>query len=360
MNTNMKNRKKINSIIVGTCLLLLGSLAGCDNYERKGIVTPEITVNVHSLDLFIGESVQLTASPDDLAFTWTSEDPAVATVDNNGFVTAVGDGNTFIVAQSGDMDCRVPVSSITRIPLTDFSLGATSLLLFTGERNQFIPVNQPSNANDASYPTWRSLNSDVATVDYKGEIVARSVGNADVECRINNIVKTIHVEVLNSFPMFRGPHKLTATVPYTLQFINFDLGGEGVAYHDNDAGNSGGNAYRANNGDPNGGAVDIGGDLAVGWTAGGEWLKYTIVVYDAGDYSLSMDLAGANTSDLHFEVDGENVTGNIHIPSTGGWSNWAWQDIEVPFTFTEGTHTLRFYLDAAGTNFRNMRFTYKE
>jgi hypothetical protein len=160
--------------------------------------------------------------------------------------------------------------------------------------------------------------------------------------------------------MFRGPHKLTASTPYSLRFIDFDFGGEGVAFHDADSGNSGGNNHRSSNGDPNGVPVDIGGDLAVGWTSAGEWLKYTVVCYDAGDYNLSLDLAGDGTSDIHFEVDGEDVTGTIHIPRTGGWSSWLWQDLEKPLTFTEGTHTIRFYLEAAGTNFRTMRFTYKK
>ena len=353
----MKNQKQIKCIIFGLCLLLIG----CDNYERKGIVTPEITVNEHSLSLFVGQTAELKASPSELTFTWTSEDPEVAAVDSKGTVMAVGAGNTFIVASSGSMSCRVPISSVIRIPLTDFSLGADNLLLFTKERNQFIPTFQPSDANDASYPTWRSLNSDVATVDYKGEIVAVGVGSADVECKVNNIVKTIHVDVLESYPMFHGPHKLTADVPYTLQFIDFDFGGEGVAYHDNDGGNNGGNNYRSNNGDPLGGGVDIGGDLAVGWTGAGEWLMYTVIVYDAGDYNLSLDVAGDGTSLIYFEVDGEKATTeSIFIPWTGGWGDWLWLDVDEPLTFTEGMHTILFYLEEAGTNFRNMRFTYKK
>lgn len=351
---------KINSIIVGLCLLTLGSLAGCDNYERKGIVTSEITVNEHSLHLFVGETIELKASPSGLTFNWTSEDTEVATVDNKGLVTAVGSGNTFIVAESGGMSCRLPISAIVHIPMTDFSLGTDSILLFTKERNQFIPTLIPSDANDASYPFWRSYNSDIANVDYKGEITAISVGSTDVECKINNTAKTIHVDVLDSYPMFNGPHKLTASVPCLIQFIDFDFGGEGVAYHDNDPGNSGGNNYRADNGDPLGGGVDIGGDLSVGWTSSGEWLKYTIVVYDAGDYYLSLDVAGDGTSNIHFEVDGVNTTGTIFVAWTGGWSSWVWQDVENPISFTAGIHTLLFYLEDAGTNFRTMKFTYKE
>ena len=356
----MKILKKINPVLVGICVLMIGLIAGCDNYERKGEVIPAITVNIHSLSLFVGESAELKASPENLAITWTSEDAEVATVSNTGVVTGVGTGNTFIVASSGNMTCRIPVSSIVRIPLTDFNLGTTSLLLFTRERIQYIPTHIPSNANDASYPFWTSRNSNIATVDYKGEIIAISAGSTDIDCRINNIVKTIHVDALDSYPMFLGPHRLRATMPYSLRFIDFDFGGEGVAFHDNDGGNSGGNNHRANNGDALGGAVDIGGDLAVGWTSGGEWLKYTVIVYDAGDYNVSLDIAGTGISTIHFEVDGEDVTGPLAVPSTGAWDAWRWHDLEVPLTFTEGMHSFIFFIEAASSNFRTMRFTYKE
>jgi len=360
MIEKMKNKMKINGFIAAFCLLLFGFLTGCDNYERKSLVTPNITVNVPLLSLYVGQTAELKASPVDLTYQWMSEDPQVASVDNKGVVTAVGNGNTFIVASSGDMKCRVPVSSITRIPLKDINLGATNILMFTKERSQFIPVMVPSNANDAGYVYWRTLNYNIATVDYKGEIVAVNVGSTDVECQVNNIVKTIHVDVMDSYPMFRGPHKLRASTPYTLQFINFDFGGPEVAYHDNDTGNNGGNNYRANNGDPLGGQVDIGGDLAIGWTGAGEWLKYTVICYDPGEYMLSMDLAGDGESEILFEIDGVQAIDNIIVPRTGGWSNWIWQNVDQPIKFKEGKQTIRFYLVRAGTNFRNMRFTYKK
>ena len=347
---------KITGIIGSVCFLLLGCFAGCDNYVRKGIVTPDITVNEHSLSLFVGEKIQLTASPSELSFTWKSEDATVATVDNKGLVTATGDGTTNIVVSSaGEMECRIPVTSVTRIPMKDFNLGESNIVIFANERRQFIPALTPSNANDAEYPVWRSLDNTIVTVDYKGEVAGVAIGSASVECKIKDIVKTITVDVVASKP-FRS-HVFTKDAPLQIKFIDFDFGGEGNAYHDNDSGNSGGNNYRAANGDNLGGGVDIGGDLAVGWTGTGEWLKYTVEVKDAGDYYISLDLAGANTSNIRFEIDGVNATGTIFIPSTGGWGNWVWQDVEKPVSLTEGIHILRFYLEAAGSNFRTMKFT---
>jgi hypothetical protein len=69
-----------------------------------------------------------------------------------------------------------------------------------------------------------------------------------------------------------------------LQLEDFDNGGEGVAYRDNDATNSGG-AYRTNAG------VDIEngttGVTNVGWTNAGEWMEYTCNV-DPGTCNITL------------------------------------------------------------------------
>ncbi|CAN0390575.1 unnamed protein product, partial [Phaeothamnion confervicola] len=71
-----------------------------------------------------------------------------------------------------------------------------------------------------------------------------------------------------------------AVVPGTIEFENFDLGGEGAAYHDLTAGNSGGAAFRSNL------DVDISTGGSGGYTAAaGEWLQYTVTIAKTQDYS---------------------------------------------------------------------------
>ena len=187
----MKNQKIKNYLF----LLALVCIAGCDDYERKGVVTPAITVNEHSLDMFVGETAQLKASPAGLSFTWTSEDTEVAAVDGNGLVTATGDGSTFIVAASGEMSCRVPVNSVTRISLKDFSINVAEIKINTGGTVEMWVTLDPTNANDASLPLWRSLNTDVATVDYKGVLTGAGTGMTEVVCTINGMKRAVGVTV---------------------------------------------------------------------------------------------------------------------------------------------------------------------
>jgi hypothetical protein len=121
-------------------------------------------------------------------------------------------------------------------------------------------------------------------------------------------------------PPSPGPYGGTpAPVPGTIQAENFDEGGEGVAYHDTTAINSG-NSYRTS-------AVDIGpvtgGGYYVGWTRPTEWLQYTVNVTAAGTYTLDIAVANKGTGGkFHVEVDGVNVTGSISLPNTGDWQRW--------------------------------------
>src|SRR5438046_5917783 len=75
-------------------------------------------------------------------------------------------------------------------------------------------------------------------------------------------------------------------VPGSFEAENFDLGGEGIAYHDNVPGNIGGQ-YRLNE------DVDIilssdslGGGYVVNNFETGEWLAYTIDVAASAQYDI--------------------------------------------------------------------------
>lgn len=146
---------------------------------------------------------------------------------------------------------------------------------------------------------------------------------------------------------------------------NYDVGGEGVAYHDLDAVNNSG-AYRPAEGVDTEPATDAlppglsAGASGVGYNVGhisaGEWLKYTVNVPTAGAYSVGLRFAsGSSGGSAHLEIDGTNVSGSIGLPGTGGWQSW--QTITTAgLSFTAGTHTLRLVFDtsAAGGDVGNL------
>ncbi|MDP9176002.1 MAG: carbohydrate-binding protein [Planctomycetota bacterium] len=139
-----------------------------------------------------------------------------------------------------------------------------------------------------------------------------------------------------------------AAAPGTIQAENYDLGGEGVAYHAADAVNRGG-AYR-NDGVSIEPTTDTGGGYDVAYIQAGEWLNYTVNVAATGNYTLSVRAASANAGGtFHVESDGTNITGSMTLGNTGGWQTWT--TLTRTVAITAGTHVLRLFVDSSVNTF---------
>jgi hypothetical protein len=105
-----------------------------------------------------------------------------------------------------------------------------------------------------------------------------------------------------------------------IQAENYDTGGEGVAYHDADSSNNGGQ-YRSDGVDIEG-TSDTGGGYNVGWIAVDEWLEYTTDV-TGGTYDVEARVASnvSDPGDLRIKLDGVTLC-TFPVAGTGGWQNW--------------------------------------
>lgn len=134
-------------------------------------------------------------------------------------------------------------------------------------------------------------------------------------------------------------------IPGTIQAENYDTGGEGVAYHDTTAGNSGG-AYRSDSVDIES-TSDAGGGYNVGWIDAGEWLEYTVNVASSGTYYVEARVASLSAGGtLHVEFDGVNKTGPMSFGATGGWQNWI-TVTSGTFSLSAGQHVMRVVMDSS-------------
>jgi len=120
-----------------------------------------------------------------------------------------------------------------------------------------------------------------------------------------------------------NPWAIAASGTTRIQAENFDTGGEGVAYHDTDVANSGG-VHRTTEGVDIQATTDTGGGNNVGWINAGEWIEFTVNVAAAGTYDLRLRLArqATGTSTVMVLFGGVDKTGNLTVPSTGGWQTW--------------------------------------
>ncbi|HET6410238.1 MAG TPA: carbohydrate-binding protein [Chthoniobacteraceae bacterium] len=146
-----------------------------------------------------------------------------------------------------------------------------------------------------------------------------------------------------------NPWLIERTEPTRIEAENFDEGGPEIAYHDNDPANRGG-AYRSEGVDIQA-TTDAGGGFNLGWIEQpGEWLEYTIDVAVAGMYQLRFRTARqlAGTSTIRAYVDGVDKTGDITIPSTGGWQTWE-TVTKSGVSLEAGIHYLR--IELVGTDF---------
>ena len=163
-------------------------IAGVRTFAAFPAIHPTgVTLNKTELSLTVGSSEQLTATvapaeADNKSVTWTSSNPAVATVDASGNVTAVGTGTATITVTTADGG-RTATCIITVIPqaiyVTGIMLNKTSTTLTVGDAERLTATVAPSDATDKAV-TWASSNTAVATVDASGNVTAVSAGSATI------------------------------------------------------------------------------------------------------------------------------------------------------------------------------------
>ena len=148
---------------------------------------------------------------------------------------------------------------------------------------------------------------------------------------------------------FNGPHN----VPGTTQASDYDTGGQGIAYSAAQAGGSY-SPYRPSDLVAMEGCSEGGYD--VGWTGAGQWLKYTVNVAAAGTYPVTFRVAsGASGGTLHLQnASGNNLSGSVAVPGTGGWQNWV--NVSANVTLPAGPQVLELYEDTGGYNVEKMTF----
>ena len=168
-----------------------------------------ISLNKASLSLIVGnsETLQAIITPSDAtlreSIRWESSNEDVATVDSNGKVVAVKEGNATITAsvEGKKAECRV---SVDYIHVSSITLNKTNETLYIGDNLTLTATLYPSGV---TYNTveWVSSNENVARVDQSGIVTAVGKGAAAISAKSGG-----------------KEAKCTITVLVPLQSLSFD------------------------------------------------------------------------------------------------------------------------------------------
>jgi hypothetical protein len=268
---------------------------------------------------------------------------------------------TWTTAQSGTGDANVylqlnPMSAVEAAAAVTVQVTywATAGQGFTVQYD--TPSNAYQNGPTVTSPgtgTWTT-----ATVQLTGaQFEEAQNGGADLRLNVTNASAPLIVQsVTMSATGAEGPYDGTpAGIPGTVQAANYDTGGPGVAYSVTSV-NGTGNTYRSDGVDLES-CSDTGCGDDLGWTAAGQWFKYTVNVATAGTYAVSFRLASPSgvTDGLHIaNAAGSNLSGNVSVPATGGWQSWT--TVTASVTLPAGQQTLTVDQDNGGWNLHYMAF----
>ncbi|MBR4444549.1 MAG: Ig-like domain-containing protein, partial [Solobacterium sp.] len=148
---------------------------------NQSVPTPvnvtSLTLSTTDLTVVEGETAEVTATIEPENATnkdvrWITTNPGIASVDENGVVTGVALGSTWLVATTVDGGftglCKVTVVS-KHIPVTAITLNKTETTIRVGKTETLTATVTPEDATDPTI-TWSSSDTSVATVDANGVV----------------------------------------------------------------------------------------------------------------------------------------------------------------------------------------------
>lgn len=181
----------------------------------EGITVPD------KLDLVLNgqntANLNAMATPEDatdVTLTYVSSDEKVATVDETGMVTAVGNGEADITisltqtfpAATGETATAetsaqpINLTAVTHVTVTtaveSISFDKNEGVLTVGNTHQIKATVSPENASDQTL-TWTSSDESIATVDSSGNVAAKAAGSATITASVGDVSEDYSLTVQN-------------------------------------------------------------------------------------------------------------------------------------------------------------------
>ena len=194
-----------------------------------------------------------------------------------------------------------------------------------------------------------SIEYTYATMSWKGQ----SSSYGDLSCTGEGGSSSGGGSTQPSVP--QGPYKdKAASVPGTIEAENYDVGGDGTAYSDNDSENRGDANFRDDEG------VDIvngGTGKAIGYTSSGEWVEYTINVTETANYDIEANASnGSGNIGFTVYVDDKEVA-DFSGDKTADWDSYRKLLETSSSEIKKGDHILKVKFTSSNTNLDYLKFS---
>ena len=155
---------------------------------REAAPATAVTLDKQTLSLRPTQTAKLTATvePADTTDTlvWSSSNTDVATVDNNGTVTAVKAGTATITAKCGSIEAECTVTVEAPIEAASVTLSKTALTLYVGDTAKLTATVEPENTTIKTI-VWTSSDDSVTVKD--GVVTAAKAGTATVTATCGSV-----------------------------------------------------------------------------------------------------------------------------------------------------------------------------
>jgi len=185
---------KLTSVGVGTTTITCKAKDGSGKYATCKVTVTKNTTRATSLKLNCKTinwptgktgTFKATVTPANASniLKWTSSNPKVATISQNGKLTAVSAGKTTITCATTDgSNLRVTCAVTVNIGVKSVKLNVTKLTWIPGRTGTFTATVSPANAKNKTL-VWTSSNPDVASISSTGKIKTLKVGTTTITCK---------------------------------------------------------------------------------------------------------------------------------------------------------------------------------
>ena len=197
--------------VIASAVVLVFVLFACHK-DNEDVPVQSISLNIAADTLEVNGTLSLVATIEpEYAFNqyvrWTSSNTTVATVNEDGVVTAKAPGSSTIIVTSEDGGYTATCSITVIQQVSNITLNKKVLSLQEGSSEKLIATIFPDDASD-KIVIWSSNNNNIATVDNSGLVTAISAGTVTIrattqdgtkydECMVTVSISIIPVESIS-------------------------------------------------------------------------------------------------------------------------------------------------------------------